>query len=165
MKHQPGVLFSLLILLSSTVGLSSCTSTSSAQDERDLGDAILSPAEDLNLKRTEIPQILKDLDDIYAVKPDTTCEEISAEIAALTEVLGVDEHAVEHQKKSTSQKTSEATLDAVSGVTSGVIPFRGLVKWASGATAHEKRIRNAYVSGLKRRSFLIGLASGGSCSE
>ncbi len=127
------------------------------------GDAILAPAEDLNLKRDEIPDILKNLNQVYTLPEDLSCELIAEEVKNLTAVLGPDDDAPKAGEASRSEKVgkgaADLTLGAVSGATTGFIPFRSLVRRATGATAYEKRIRAAYQRGVQRRSFLKGVGS------
>ncbi len=141
--------------------------TAVSETNAGLEDAILSPATDLNLRRTEIPQRLKDLKSVYSPAEKLSCADIENEVVALTEILGVDYDDVPSEELSDSEKAGQgaanATLDVISGATSGAIPFRGLVRMATGASAHEKRIRASYLRGLQRRSYLKGLGQSLGC--
>lgn len=132
-----------------------------------LENAVLSPATDLNLRRTEIPQRLKDLKSVYSPTEKLSCADIEEEVTGLTEILGVDVDDISSDEPSDSEKAgrgaANATLGVISGATSGAIPFRGLVRMATGASAHEKRIRASYLRGLQRRSYLKGLGQNAGC--
>lgn len=141
--------------------------TAVSETNAGLEDAVLSPATDLNIRRTEIPQRLKDLKSVYSPTAKLSCADIEDEVTGLTEILGVDHDDVPPDELSDSEKAgrgaANATLDIISGATSGAIPFRGLVRMATGASAYEKRIRAAYLRGLQRRSYLKGLGQNLGC--
>lgn len=130
-------------------------------------DALLTPAEDLNLKREPIPQILIDLEYAYGPRKDTKCSTIANEVVALTEVLGPDiDELARIERDRASEYGSEAagfTLGTVEDATTSFIPFRSLVRRATGATAYEKRVRAAYQRGIMRRSYLKGIARAKAC--
>jgi hypothetical protein len=45
-----------------------------------------------------------------------------------------------------------------------LIPFRGLVRAATGATKHENMIRREYRKGVARRAYLRGIAATRRCT-
>ena len=57
---------------------------------------------------------------------------------------------------------SDAALDTIASEASSLIPFRSLVRRASGAYAYQKKYNLAYKIGAQRRAYLkgIGLARG-----
>lgn len=130
-----------------------------------VGDAVLAPAEDLNLKREKIPPLLEAIQSPYDPIPSIKCSRLSAMISDLDAVLGPDADALT-EKQSRSQRAGEgvadATLSTVSGVARSVIPFRSLVRRATGATRWERKVLAAYERGLERRAYLkgVGLARG-----
>ncbi|MEM9422910.1 MAG: hypothetical protein AAF986_10495 [Pseudomonadota bacterium] len=128
-----------------------------------LGDALLSPAEDLNFIRDEIPDVLVQIKHVYSLPDEITCEAIATEVNGLTAVLGPDDDVPTIDGPSRSEKmgkgAADLTLGAVSSATTDFIPFRSIVRRATGASAYEKRIRLAYQRGLQRRSFLKGVGS------
>lgn len=150
-----------------TAAQDTTTQSSSAQDKDDaqtLGGALLTPAEDLNLKRTPIPEILQSIEQVYSPGQEMSCPEIAAEIDQLSVVLGVDDDVPPNEVSSASQKAAAVTLGAISGIAGGIIPFRGLVKKISGAEAHEIKLRDAYLRGLKRRAYLKGMGQSLGCA-
>ena len=55
-----------------------------------LGDAALSPLEDLNLRRDDIPQEIAGIRTPYDPVPDLTCDTIGREVRTLDTVLEID---------------------------------------------------------------------------
>jgi len=139
-----------------------------------LGDAVTSPLEDLNLKRERIPELLKDETTPYAVEGAATlsCTFLALKIAELDGILGddfdapapdEDEELSEAEKaERRAERASDATLGYISSEARGFIPFRGTVRYISGASRHEKKLARAYAIAAQRRAFLkgIGLARG-----
>lgn len=129
-------------------------------------DAALSPLEDLNLKRDEIPPLLAGMDSPYDLPTNITCRDIDALIAQLDYVLGPDWDTPDPDERLRTEvladSASEATLSAIASQASGIIPFRSLVRKATGAESHEKKYNQAYKIGAQRRAYLkgIGLAKG-----
>ena len=160
-----------LVLLIGACQSTSATSSgaNSGSKSNGIDRAVLAPAEDLNLRRTEIPPTLKALEAAYLDGKEMSCETIAAEVIALTAELGLDEDELRHQAgasraEKAGKAASEAALDAVEGVTTGFIPFRGVVRYVSGAAEHERKLRAATLTGLKRRAFLKGLGAAKGCA-
>lgn len=143
----------------------------SAMDQtRDgLADAALSPLEDLNLKRDAIPEPIKELKSAYLDARQMSCAEIAASVLILDEHLGADwdtpddAEIDETRAQWAADKTADATLDAVSSEARGLIPFRGLVREATGAEAHARRVRTAFRKASERRAFLKGVGQARGC--
>ena len=127
-------------------------------------DAALSPLEDFNLKRTPIPKRLKELESPY-VPTAKACSAIAKEVIALTTIVGPDaDQMVDEEGKivdrigdAAGEEAAGLTLDTVEDTATSFIPFRSLVRRATGATAHERKVLKAYQKGLQRRSYLKGL--------
>lgn len=137
------------------------------QTRAGLGEAAMTPLEDLNLKRDEIPEILRNISSPYDVPADTTCEEIEAEITALNNVLGPDWDAPPQEDDSTlgdkaADTASDGVLKAVASEAGGIIPYRGWVRQLTGAAAHQKKVKKAIERGSHRRTYLkaFGLMKG-----
>lgn len=136
-----------------------------------LADAAMSPLEDFNLKREPIPPLLKALETPYFPAHDMSCAEIAEAVVRLDEHLGADwdapdEEAAEEdgsRAQWAADQTADAALDAVSSEARGFIPFRGLVREATGAEAHARRIRKAYRLGAEQRAFLKGVGQAQGC--
>lgn len=122
--------------------------------------AITSPAEDLNLKRTEMPEVLNRAEaDPYQLANTETCSAIASEIAQLDEALGVDRDA----PQPVGGEQEKAAAAAVRTGVQAFVPFRGVVRWISGAARHEERLEAAINAGAARRGFLKGKALGMNC--
>ncbi|MCI4643434.1 MAG: hypothetical protein MRY64_01490 [Hyphomonadaceae bacterium] len=135
-----------------------------------LTDAALSPLEDLNLKRTQIPPVLADLSTTYGLPEPLSCQSIADEVTRLTAVLGQDndipppEGDDEDRGQWAADKSSEAALGAVESSARGFIPFRGLVREVTGANSHASKVARAYQFGLTRRAFLKGYGQAMGCT-
>ncbi|MEM9055468.1 MAG: hypothetical protein AAGB16_09090 [Pseudomonadota bacterium] len=131
------------------------------QTEAGLGDAALSPLKDVNLKRDEIPEKLKQIKNPYLVPENVTCEQIALEVTELDALLGRDWDIPPPDKKGLSDRAADgastALLDALSSGASSFIPYRGFVRTLSGANNHAKKVLKAYERGSHRRSFLKGI--------
>lgn len=129
-------------------------------------DAALSPLEDLNLRRDEIPPLLAGIESPYDLPTDLTCRDIERLLGQLDAVLGPDWDTPEPDARLRTEvladSASEATLSAIASEARGIIPFRSLVRKATGAESHEKKYNQAYKIGAQRRAYLkgIGLAKG-----
>jgi hypothetical protein len=125
-----------------------------------LADAALSPLEDLNLRREEIPPLLAGMKNPYDLKPDLTCEEIAAMVGELDAVLGPDWDTASPDERLNTEKLADEAADAALGaVESGVtgwIPYRGLLREATGAASHQRKYNQAYKIGAQRRTYLKG---------
>jgi hypothetical protein len=131
------------------------------------GDAALTPLSDLNLRRTEIPQKLVALQSPYEPIPVLTCKAIGAEVVELTKILGDDADAPPKPEDTLEQQAgSGAASLALSGVSSitDVIPFRSVVRAATGATEHERQLRLAYERGVARRAYMKGVGAQLGCA-
>jgi hypothetical protein len=136
------------------------------QTKDGLPDAAMSPLEDLNLKRDPIPPILKDIESPYDVPEDISCSEITLSLAELDAALGPDWDTENPDERLRTEKladeASDAALDTISSTASSLIPFRSLVRRATGAYAYQKKYNRAYKLGAQRRAYLkgVGLARG-----
>jgi hypothetical protein len=156
------------------LGLSACAVNSSVssgagQVGAGLGDAIAAPLEDLNLRRTEIPEILIQAQaGPYDAAGMTSCARIATEIAALDEALGSDVDAPPEAESSLADRAAdeaaEATLDAVRGTATDFIPARSWVRRLTGAEQHSRRVQDAVGAGLRRRAFLKGMGQQRNCA-
>lgn len=137
-----------------------------SQTKSGLGDAALSPLEDFNLRREEIPMLLKNMESPYDLPQDLTCLDLERLIGQLDIVLGPDWDTPNPDERLRTEKladaASEAALGAVADEARGFIPFRGLIRKATGAESHEKKYNRAFKIGAQRRAYLkgMGLAKG-----
>lgn len=144
----------------------SATERAIVQTQDGLGEAALSPLEDVNLKRAKIPEKFKQIKNPYLVAVETPCETIAEEVLELDALLGRDWDIPPPDKKGLSDRAADgastAFLDTVASGASGLIPYRGIVRTLTGANSHATKVRKAYERGSHRRTFLkgIGLAKG-----
>ena len=147
---------------------------SAVRQTRDgLTDAALSPLEDLNLRRENIPARLAGLDTPYGLTEDQSpdCAMIAEAVSQLTSVLGEDDDLPapdddddEDRAQWAADRSSDAALGAVASEARGFIPFRGLVRDATGASAHARRVARAYRLGGERRAYLKGYGQALGCN-
>ena len=132
-----------------------------SQTRDGFADAAMSPLEDFNLKREPIPEILKGVQSPYDMPETMSCDEITLRLAALDTVLGPDWDTPVPDERLRTEKladsAAEATLGAIASEARGLIPFRGLVRKATGAESHEKKYNLAYKIGAQRRAYLKGM--------
>ena len=133
-----------------------------------IDDAALTPLNDFNLRRVEIPARLEALVSPYAPLSTKTCSAVAAEVNELTKILGPDSDAPPPPKESLGVRAGEGAADlALGGVASAAtdfIPFRSVVREATGASAHERRLRAAYERGVARRAYLKGVGASMGCA-
>jgi hypothetical protein len=131
-------------------------------------DAALTPLNDFNLRRVEIPARLGALISPYEPLAAKTCSAISAEVVELTKILGADSDAPPPPQATLGQRAGDGAADiALGGVASAAtdfIPFRSVVREATGASAHERRLRAAYERGVARRAYLKGVGASIGCA-
>ena len=138
------------------------------QSQDGFGDAAMSPLEDVNLIRDEIPEYLKTIKNPYNVELEISCDEIGREVTRLDALLGRDWDIPPPDKKGLSDQAADgastAFLDTVSSSASGLIPYRGIVRTVTGANSHATKVRKAYERGSHRRTFLKGMGMVKGCT-
>lgn len=153
-------------------GMTASEATSSAVEQTGdgLADAALSPLEDLNLRREAIPEELEPLDSPYGIPADAGCAYLVEEIATLTRILGPDDDTPKTDDEErdraewAANRSADAALDAVASTARGLIPFRGLVREATGAERYADRLATAYRLGMERRAYLKGYGQALGCA-
>jgi len=156
------------LILGGLAAMLSACSTAVNRTSAGFSDAASTPLTDLNLQREEIPKLLADLRSAYEPIPAVTCAAIGKMVMDLTAILGADTDAPPPPEKSLADKAGEGaadlTLDTVSSTMSDFIPFRSLVREATGASAHDRRVRAAYERGVTRRAYLKGVGAQLGCA-
>lgn len=136
--------------------------TSSEANTDNLGSAVVAPLRDINVVRSEIPDLLKKaVVDPYA-PPKTGCAPLKAEIEQLDAVLG-DDYDDPKAAPSTGEALSKPVLGVVASTITDVIPMRGWVRRLTGAERHDQEVREAIKAGFVRRGYLKGLMNAGTC--
>jgi hypothetical protein len=149
---------------STTGGVSTAVNTTS----EGIGDAALTPLNDFNLRRTEVPARLAALQSAYEPLLTPTCETIAYEVDELTKILGPDADAPAGPEAGLGEQAGEGAanlaLGGVASLATDFIPFRSVVREATGASAHERRLRAAYERGVTRRAYLKGVGAQMGCA-
>jgi len=149
------------------LGLPAC-GTATSRTSAGFSDAAMAPLNDLNVRRDEVPPLLAAIQSPYEPIPDVSCSSIARMVAGLTAILGRDTDAPPLPERSLGEVAGEGaadiTLGAVSSTMSDFIPFRSLVREATGASAHERRLRAAYERGVTRRAYLKGVGAQLGCA-
>lgn len=123
-------------------------------------DAAMTPVEDVNLKKKEIPSVLLSAqDDPYSPESTRNCGQLNTALGELDTVLGPDfDSGIEtkHGLNATSVAKS---------VVGSFIPFRGVIREVSGAAGAERRYNAAVDAGIARRGYLRGIARTKGCKR
>lgn len=128
--------------------------------EPDAKEVAKTPLRDLNIDARDIPEVLQAAArDPYATGGLAKCDALVSTIAELDMVLGADYDIAEDNGE---KRISEGRIGQ--SVVGSIIPFRGLVREASGAAEADRDLRAAYTAGMVRRSFLKGWGLGRGCA-
>lgn len=105
----------------------------------------------LGLSGSEVPQLLKDIKAAPYLPPVApACLTVPAEIRDISELIGPDLDA----------EVAAQSLDVVSkgaSLARGLVPYRGLVRFATGANKKDQELRDAVDAAIARRGFLRGV--------
>ena len=113
------------------------------------------PGRDVGALKTKIPPILQSaVADPYGLAGKGTCAAIAAEIRQLNEPLGPDLVAGPRPQENRAGKIAAAGGKTVVNT---LIPFRALVREATGAAPAQRRLDAAVDAGFARRGFLRGV--------
>ncbi len=116
------------------------------------------PGRDIGLAKRDIPALLVAARAApYTLAGLRTCTQLRAAIAALNDVLGPD---IDEQPTKTGINLGNAANDAIWG---SIIPFRGLLREATGAAGADRRYLAATIAGYTRRGYLKGIAQTRRC--
>jgi len=158
-----------LALTCLALALTACASDVPRQTVTQAGEVVVTPLNDLNLIRTDIPVPLQAAQKApYLVPTPAGCAAISAEVQALDAVLGPD---LDAPLSPTNPSLIERGAGTASGMAvgnlrttvEGVVPFRGWIRKLSGAERYSRDVAAAIAAGTVRRAFLKGLGASASC--
>ena len=126
--------------------------------EPSMGDAMATPASDLNLKKDTIPPLLLTAQERpYTLVGLRRCPEIAAAVGELDAVLGPDvDLPADAKGRVTAGRVAQAAVGSF-------IPFRGLIREISGANEQERKIQAAVQAGVARRAYLKGVGEARGC--
>jgi hypothetical protein len=123
-------------------------------------DAAMTPVEDVNIKKTEIPPVLLSAaDDPYSNEATRNCAQLTTALASLDAVLGPDFDS------GTEGKHGLNTTSVAKSVVGSFIPFRGVIREVSGAAGAKRRYDAAVDAGIARRGYLRGVARSKGCKR
>ena len=126
--------------------------------EPSMGDAVATPASDLNLKKDTIPPLLLAAQERpYDLAGLRRCTEIAAAVGELDAVLGPDvDLPADAKGRVTAGRVAQAAVGSF-------IPFRGLIRELSGANGQDRKIQLAVQAGIARRAYLKGMGEARGC--
>ena len=145
--------------------LAACSSTQETQ----VTQAAVTPLNDLNIVRADIPAVLRAAKKApYGQPEDRSCAALAAEVQALDAALGADlDTPVTAANPSLVERGSDAAGQAAVGAlrntAEGVVPFRGWVRKLSGAERYSREVSAAIAAGTIRRAYLKGLGQATQC--
>lgn len=139
--------------------------TSDQAKRESVQGAATAPLRDLNMIKTQIPEILLiALEDPYARPPrNWKCPALSALVRPLDAALGPDLDNMPPGDENLMDRGKQTALSIAGDLASGAIPFRGVVRRLSGANSHEKLVQSAIIAGNVRRAYLKGLGEARGC--
>jgi hypothetical protein len=149
------------IIAASLAGL--CTGVAAGAQvvpEPDAAEVARTPLRDLNIDARDIPEVLQQAArDPYSIAGMHSCNALVSEIARLDMVLGADYDIAEATGE---KRLSEGRIGQ--SIVGSIIPFRGIVREATGAARADRTLRAAYTAGMARRAFLKGWGLGRGCA-
>jgi hypothetical protein len=159
MGHSPVFMLSACLL-----ALAGCTTTSSVRADYEQESNVLEqPLRDVGATRTQAPDaLIRAVQAPYALPEPLACDAILSEVAALDAVLGPDLDVIVAARGSIESSATAMMSAAFGGLIN--IPYRGVVRWLSGAERRDREIRKAILAGMVRRAYLKGVAHSLACS-
>jgi hypothetical protein len=119
------------------------------------------PIKDVGLMRENPPEVLRDAQKApYTLAGLKSCADLKRAIGELDVVLGPDVDAVDDQGDALPTRLAEA---GAKSIVNALIPFRGLVREASGAAEADRKFRMMVAAGMARRGYLKGVAEQRKC--
>lgn len=153
----------LIPVLSLTL-LSACASFPEEVDH--FRFAALSPLRDLNLTQAPIPRQLQALAQPYGFIDQSGCQAWTQEINDLENALMTNDGrrvGFRRDSETFEGRTGNLRDSGVRSATSRFIPFRSVVRQASGASRFEQRAENASDRARYRIGYLVGLGRAHRC--
>jgi hypothetical protein len=158
-------LISAIALLSAASATAVAADRGTVEPQDNFANAATSPLEDLNLKRIEIPDVLKRaVKDPYDMDGLKTCEAIAGEVGRLDGALGPDLDEPPPPPKTKGAVIHSAAVAAVREKAHSLLPFRGWIRTLTGAERHDQAVRAAIRAGGVRRGYLKGVGMHMNCA-
>ncbi|OHT21705.1 hypothetical protein [Edaphosphingomonas haloaromaticamans] len=131
------------------------------QTGRRAGEIVTQPVRDVGVAATNIPPVLERAsENPYSLDGLRACTELARAVTELSAVLGPDFIVGAKQQENSAGKFAEAGGQMV---VNSLIPFRGLVREATGAAPAQRRLNTAIDAGFARRGFLRGIHQARGC--
>jgi hypothetical protein len=128
--------------------------------EPDVAEVAKTPLRDLGIDARDVPEVLQGAArDPYSTAGLDSCDALVSEIAQLDMVLGADYDIAEDTGE---KRLSQGRIGQ--SIVGSIIPFRGIVREATGAAGADRTLRAAYTAGMARRAFLKGWGLGRGCT-
>ncbi len=122
-------------------------------------DIATTPIDDLNLKKGHVPPVLVSaVQRPYGLQDLGNCARLSAAIGELDTVLGDDVDLPQAGGGHTSAGR------VAQSVATSFIPFRGVIREVTGASARKRELEEAVYAGAARRAFLKGVGEARGCA-
>lgn len=139
--------------------------TTSEANRDGLGGVAQAPLRDLNVVRVDVPPVLvQALSDPYRRPASTRCADLTALLRPLNDALGEDIDQPSAVDESFEGQARPAAYGAIASVASdALIPFRGVVRYVTGANKHDAYVQSAIIAGYTRRAYLKGLGEARGC--
>lgn len=111
----------------------------------------------LGLMGPQTPALLRDVAQApYAAPDPRACESIASELAGLDAVLGPDVDVLDANGE-------DQIGEWARGAVRGLVPYRGVVRFLTGAGRRERELARAVLAGTARRGYLKGLRESLAC--
>ncbi len=125
-------------------------------------DVAAAPVDELNLRKHDYAAALIAAQaHPYTLPRGGSCPAINREVAALNGALGPD--IDETKSLNEQEKRAQAVGGTARSVVGGLIPFGGVIREISGASAEERRRALYLYAGSVRRAYLKGYAHARGC--
>lgn len=157
------ILMSVILLALPVPLLAQAQSRQSNADrlEEKAEGVVRQPIKDVGLMRENPPEVLRDAQKApYSLAGLKSCTDLRRAIGELDVVLGPDVDAVDEQGDALPARLAEAGAKSIVNM---LIPFRGLVREASGAAEADRKFRMMVAAGMARRGYLKGVAEQRKC--
>ena len=131
-----------------------------------LSYAAATPVRDLNIATQAIPSQLQRLQNPYGTDTYKSCSNLKSEINAIQYALHENRGrnpGTLHTRRTRAGNLGNAVDASAKTLTTALIPFRGVVRFASGASYRDKQAQEADRLGRERLGFLIGVGSANNC--
>ena len=146
-------------LLAPFLLMSACAAHATQQSP--IEDAATQPLRDTRIADERIPEVLQLAASApYSTRGTERCSSIAEQIRRLDAALGPDADAPG------TEPGRGATLAAagIRAAINSLVPGLGLVRLATGADRHQRRVEAAILAGSLRRSYLKGLGASRGCA-